>query len=120
MADRAITSGRIEAGAVVSGDIILAGEPVPVARRQRTAAQKQADAFTWDPQAIEFSFGDSAVSWADRRTIFNNDVSSILSKIDEALDVLRLQDSIDQLRKIGTIRRAHEAIGTSAWPQIEA
>lgn len=117
---KALTSGRIEGGEVVSGDIILPGEPVPAARRQRPVSEKKADRFVWNPSIIEFTFGDSAVSWTDQRTIFNNDVSSILSKIDDALDVLRLQDSVDQLRRIGTIRLAHVAIGTSAWPQIEA
>lgn len=120
MADRAITSGRIEGGNVVSGDIVLATDALPAARRQRSTTQKQAAGFTWNPGLIEFSFGDSAVAWADRLKIYDNDVSSILSKIDDAITDLKIEDELIKLAQVVHVRRAHLSIGTSAWPQIEA
>lgn len=120
MADRGITSGRIEGGVVVSGDIVLPSDALPAVRRQRSAPQKQVAGFTWNPATIEFSFGESAVSWTDRLKVYDNDVSSVLSKIDEALEVLALQEKVAELRKTGIVRSAHVAIGTSAYPQIEA
>lgn len=120
MADRAITSGRISAGNVVTGDIILASDTLPAVRRQRTAAQKKVAGFTWNPSLIEFSFGESAISWDKQLKMFDNDVSSILSKIDDAITDLAIQGQLAQLVKTIEVRRAHLEIGTSAWPQIEA
>lgn len=120
MADRGITSGRIEAGSVVSGDIVLATDKLPAVKRQRSAEQRKPAGFTWNPSLIEFSFGDTAVSWADRLKIYDNDVSSILSKIDDAITDLKIEGELAKLTQVVHIRRAHLSIGTSAWPQIEA
>lgn len=116
---RALASGRIVGGEVVSGELMLPGEPIPAAKRQRPVKKSVVDILAWDPSIIEFSFGArDGKPWTDVQAIFNNDVSSILSKIDmelERLGVLR-QREIDQWHG----RAIHLSIPTGAYLQIEA